>query len=286
MTERPVVRTLLGIGFVAAVSVVPLAAQGHGPVYGLSTPTLGRGGWSLDVAGMGRFFDGGRTVMLRPMLSYGVTEDLQISASLPVPLVRDGAAPGVRAFTRMPAAEDVEMMVGWRVQRRGTGVGARQETTLWLAADLPTGGLRNGLETAPGLFGSVVTGYASRSLYFWIGGAHRRALASGPDEHRAGDVTMGSLEVGYRPPSFRADYPHPDWRGFVEIVGERVGRDSENGNPRPDSGGRQLYAAFTLLGLYGSWGVAGGPSFPLYQSLNGDQPDDGIRFAVNTTFWF
>ena len=50
----------IGIGVVAAVSALPVAAQGHGPVYGLSTPTLGRGGWSLDVAGMGRFFDGGR----------------------------------------------------------------------------------------------------------------------------------------------------------------------------------------------------------------------------------
>ena len=279
-------KTLLGISLVTAASVLPLTAQGHGPVYGLSTPTLGRGGWSLDVAGMGRFFDGGRTAMLRPMLSYGVTEDVQVSASIPIPLARDAAAPGVRAFSRMPASEDVEMMVGWRVQRRATGVGARQETTLWLAVDVPTDGRRDGLETAPGLFGSVVTGYASRSVYVWLGGAYRRSLAAGPDEHRAGDVTMGSLVVGYRPPSFRADYPHSDWRAFVEVVGERVSHDTVGGIRRPDSGGRQLYAAFTVLGLYGWWGLAGGPAFPLYQSLNGDQPDDGVRLAVNATFWF
>jgi len=162
---RSSTRTLVGIGLYVVVGVVPfpasVAAQGHGPVYGLSTPTLGRGGWSLDVAGMGRFFDGGHTAMLRPMLSYGVTEDLQLSASLPVPVARDDDAPAVRAFTRMPVSQDAEMMVGWRVQRRGTGVGTRQETTLWFAVDIPTDGRRDGLETAPGLFGSVVTGYAS-----------------------------------------------------------------------------------------------------------------------------
>jgi hypothetical protein len=69
----------------------------------------------------------------------------------------------------MPASRDVEMMVGWRVQRRGTGVGARQETTVWLAADVPTESSRDGLQTAPSVFGSAVTGYASRSIYAWLG---------------------------------------------------------------------------------------------------------------------
>lgn len=277
---------LLGIALVVVAVSLPLSAQGHGPVYGLSTPTLGRGGWSVDVAGMGRFFSGGRTLMLRPMLSYGLTEDVQLSASVPLPLKSDAAAPRVRAFTRMPASEDIELMVGWRLQRRGTGVGTRQETTLWLAADIPTDDARGGLDTAPTFSGSIVTGYASRSTYLWIGGAYRRSLATGPDDHRSGDGAMGSLVVGYRPRSFRRDYPHPDWRGFIEVVAERVGSDTVLGVEQPDSGSRQLYAAFTLLGLYGSWGLAGGPAFPLFQSQNGTQPDDGIRLALNATFWF
>jgi len=145
---------------------------------------------------MGRFFDGGRTAMLRPMLSYGLTEDLQVSVSVPVPLERDSAAPGMRAFTRMPASQDLELMVGWRLQRHAVGVGARRETTLWLAADLPTDGRRAGLQTAPAFFGSVVTGYVSRSTYVWLGGAYRHSLAAGPDEDRAGALAMGSLVIG------------------------------------------------------------------------------------------
>jgi hypothetical protein len=235
---------------------------------------------------MGRFMDGDRRTMVRPMLSYGATEDLQLSVSLPLPLDTDASFSNARAFTRMPASRDVELMLGWRVQKRGTGVGSRQETTIWLAADVPTDEMRDDLETAPSLFGSAVTGYASRSLYLWIGGAYETSFAGGPEEHREGTVAMGSLVVGYRPAAFRGDYPEADWRAFVELVAETTGRDESKGVELADTGGRQLYGALTVLGLYGSWGLAGGPALPIYQALNGSQPDEGVRLVLNVTFWF
>ena len=62
-----------------------LAASGHGPVFGGATPTLGKGGWSFDQAWMGRRDrTGDDDQMLRSMVGFGITEDLQISASLPV----------------------------------------------------------------------------------------------------------------------------------------------------------------------------------------------------------
>ena len=75
-------------------------AQGHGPVFGLSTPTLAAGGWSVDVTTMGRITDGGDLVMLRPMVSYGLTEDLQVAASFPMPLYRSEGVRPVRAASR------------------------------------------------------------------------------------------------------------------------------------------------------------------------------------------
>lgn len=281
--SRRIVAALLGVvALLAAAGPVP--AQGHGPVYGLSTPTLGRGGWSLDASTMARFLEGRRTVMVRPMVSYGVTEDLQASMSVPVPVARDRSAPAVRGFMRMPATRDVELGLGWRFQRRGTGVGARRETTMWLALDQPLDETRDGLATSTGLFGSLVTGYASRAAYVWAGGAYRRSV--GNDGDRAGDIGMASLVLGYRPPRFREDYPSADWRGFVEVVAEWMGEDRDGGQVRPGSGGRQVFLAFTVLGLYGSWGIAGGPGFPLAQELNGDRPEDALRFAANVTFWW
>lgn len=264
-----------------------VAAQGHGPLYGLSTPTLGRGGWSVDSAIMGRIVEGGSAFMARPMVSYGVTEDLQVSASLPMPLHRETGLPAVRSLTRMPMTSDAQMMLGWRFHRDGVAVGARWESTAWAAFEYPTDAVRSGIETAPGLYGAVVTGYASRSWYVWAGGAYRRYMApSGPDASRQGDVSMASLVVGYRPEAFRDDYPHADWRGFLELVGEWMGRDTVRGETDEDSGGRQLFLGLTVLGLYGSWGVSGGPAIPLGQWANGAAPRERLRIAVNFTVWF
>lgn len=275
---------LVLLGAMATVVTTPTAAQGHGPIYGLSTPTLGQGGWSLDVGTMARILDGSGTLMLRPMLSYGITEDLQAFGSLPLPLARDTSASPVRGFTRMPATRDLEIGLGWRPQRAGVGVGARRETTIWVALDQPLDRSRRGVATAPGVFGSLVTGYASRTVYAWAGAAYRRYSSNGGD--RPGDVEMASLVLGYRPSFFRGDYPSPDWRGFVEVVGERVGEDMVEGRALPGTGARQLYLAVTALGLYGSWGIAGGPAFPLYQQTKWASPSERVRFAVNVTFWW
>lgn len=257
-------------------------AQGHGPIYGLSTPTLGQGGWSLDIGAMGRFGEGRRAVMTRPMLGYGVTEDVQLFASVPVPIQRAEGLPTARAFTRMSAQRDLELGVGWRPQRRGLGVGTRQETTVWLGLSQPMDDGRAGIATSPGAFGAVVTGYASRTVYAWLGGAHRRY--AGRDGDRSGDVTMGSLVLGYRPPAFRGDYPSADWRGFLELVGEWMDEDRLGGRAVPGSGGRQVFLAATVLGLYGSWGLAAGPALPLTQDVVG--AEEGLRLAVNVTFWW
>jgi len=73
--------------FVAAVLTIGFArmavASGHGPVFGLATPTNVKGGWSLDIGTAGRVGTGGSGVMPCAMLSYGITQDLQISISAP-----------------------------------------------------------------------------------------------------------------------------------------------------------------------------------------------------------
>lgn len=271
--------------------VVPLVPapghpQGHGPIYGLSTPTLGRGGWSVDAPLMGRFVDGGSSIMIRPMVSYGVTEDLQASMSFPIPLDGNEGMPPIRGLTRMPMTQDIQAMLGWRFHRDAPGVGARWESTAWLAFEYPTDDVRSDIETTSGLYGAAVTGYASRSWYVWAGGAHRRHFASSNEnESRLGATSMASLVVGYRPPAFRGDYPSADWRGFLEIVGEWTGRDTVAGRSRQDTGGRQVFLGLTVLGLYGSWGIAGGPAIPLHQSSGSDAAGERLRMAVNVTFW-
>lgn len=263
------------------------AAQGHGPAYGLSTPTLGKGGWSLDVAVMGRSVRGQAVAMTRPMVSYGVTEDLQVSVSLPMRLYVPEGVPPVHGMSRMPMSPDAELLVGWRFHRRGTAVGSRVESTAYVGFDYPTDAVRAGVRTAPGLYGALVTGYASRGWYAWAGGLYRRYMTpEGPTADHPGDIAMYSAVIGYRPPPFQHDYPRPDWRIFLEAVGEYAARDVIGGLERRDTGGHQVFVGPTLLGLYGAWGISGGPVFPVYQQLNGTQTRDDLRVIVNTTFWF
>jgi hypothetical protein len=272
-----------------AASVLPCRgnAQGHGPIFALSTPTLPKGGWSLDAGFMGQLIGEHEMVMFRPAVSYGITEDLLFSASLPVPVYTSQGMIPARVATRMPASSDVEFMLGWRFQRRELGVGSRFESTTYLAFDYPTDPMRMGLRTSPGVAGALVTGYVSRTIYAWVGGMYRRYVSPiGLASDHLGDLTMYSFVIGYRPPAFQHDYPHADWRLFVEAVGEATARDVAAGVERPASGGHRVFVGPTLLGLYGGWGVSGGVLFPAHKRLNGEQPRDKSRLALDLIFWF
>lgn len=283
------IRALVAIFLVASAVLLPSAAlgRGHGPSFALATPTLGKGAWSLDLAAMGRTVDGTTVAMVRPMLGYGVTEDLQVSASLPVPIPRREEVAPERMSTMMAGTPDTELEVAWRFHRRGTDVGTRFESTAVLGLLYPTDARRSGIETSPGVTGAVVTGYASRSVYAWAGGLVQRYLSpGGATEDRPGHLAMWSLAVGYRPRMFRKELPHADWRGFLEVVGEHRSRSVRDGVEDPDTGGTRIFVGPTLLGLYGPWGISGGPMFPVHQDLNGQQRKDGIRFMVGFTYWF
>ena len=85
--QRHIAVTLM---VVAGLLPSGIHASGHGPVFGGATPTLGKGGWSFDQVWMGRTSDGSGTndQLLRTMISFGITKDFQVSASLPIALTR------------------------------------------------------------------------------------------------------------------------------------------------------------------------------------------------------
>ena len=86
---------LLAIVAVAlfAGSVREAEASGHGPVFGAATPTLGRGGWSVDQAWTYRVGeDVAGQQMFKTMVSFGITETVQVSGSVPIAM-SDGLGP-------------------------------------------------------------------------------------------------------------------------------------------------------------------------------------------------
>jgi hypothetical protein len=262
------------------------AGNGHGPVFGGATPTLGKGGWQLDQAWMGRLGDGRNDdeQMLRTMISLGITEDLQISGSLPISLQSGIYMPRGRMMPMMSSARDLEGIVAWRFQRHAVGPGARLESTVFFGVAAPLQQYRSdGMTATPSMHVSAATGYASRVHYFWIGGGYQRSSERSGD--RPGDSVSYSVVYGYRPPALQLDYPKPDLRFFVEAVGERTDRGQHHGFEMSASGGEALLVGPTVLLLYKAYGLEGGMLFPVYQRTN-FLPPERFRFAVNFSYFF
>ena len=204
-------------------------ASGHGPVFGLATPTNPKGGFSADLTMMGRTGEGRNGAMLRGALGYGITENLKVSLSAPVVFTAEPLTPSrMSAFT--PMTGDIESLLTWRFHRKDTGVGSRVESALIGGVLIPGpqemgGALRNVESGLGGLIGGV-TGFASRSNYFWVGGSYQRYAERRGDTRP--DLLAYTVAYAYRPRSWRTDTGW-DWRIFGELTGERSGRIERSG---------------------------------------------------------
>lgn len=280
-------KTLFALLLAAALALLPkpAAASGHGPVFGLATPTNPRGGWSFDTSFMGRG-GAGFGAMFRPSLGYGVTENLKVSVAAPVVFHAEPFVPSrVSAFTSMSG--DVEGLAIWRFHRQDTGVGSRFESAAVGGVLVPGpqdgGGILKGLHSGPGALIGGVTGIASRSHYAWGGATYQRYVPS--DGDRRPDLLFYSLAYAYRPPSWRTDSGW-DWRIFGELTGERSGSIDRAGLKLPGSDSHQVFLGPTTLGVYKNYAVSAGVQFPVYRDASPLYPHERVRFAVNFACFF
>ena len=259
-------------------------ASGHGPVFGAATPVLGKGGWSFDAALMGRGTDDVIAQTVRTMIGFGVTENLQISLSLPMDIGTHPTMPAGRVMASMSSNRDLEVAGAWRVHTRPTGIGGRVETTLFAGWTIPFDGVHHGRATAPALSLAAVSGLASRTHYFWLGAGHQQFFDN--DGSRPGHLTSVSVVYGYRPPAWQLDYPKPDVRIFAEVNAERSGRERFSGIELSETGGTAIFAGPSVLALYKAYGLEAGIQFPLYRNMRVWEPRERFRFGVNFAYFF
>ncbi|MGH8131264.1 MAG: hypothetical protein ACRES3_10470 [Steroidobacteraceae bacterium] len=278
-------KRMLHMALIAATMPMAVRAEGHGPAFGLATPTLARGQWSSDTAAMRIENEMGATTQFRQLLSYGVTEDLQVNLAFPLGQGGgDAMLPVLRGASMMGATETVEASVQWRFNRTAPAIGMRRESALFVGVSEPTDEAFGDVEAGTGFNLAAVTGYASRTTYWWVGGGVQgNSLRDGV---KLGNVYYASAVFGWRPPLFRQDYPKPDWRLFIESVYEKAERHKVGGEAMRDSGGERLLAGPSVLGLYGHWGIEGGIIWPVSQSLNGTQPQEHYRAKLVFTYWY
>ncbi|HEY4490474.1 MAG TPA: hypothetical protein VI958_00690, partial [Acidobacteriota bacterium] len=261
-------------------------SSGHGPVFGLATPTNAQDGWSLDTGLMSRIGNDTGT-MFRSMLSYGITEDLQVSFSAPW-IFETAPLPPARQTAMMPGTFDTEAILAWRFHRTGADIGTRLESTAYAGFLIPSAqdikGMLGELEKSSGLYLAAATGMASRSHYIWGGIGYSRFSKSKGDQRP--DVFFYSLVWGYRPQAWRKDYPHWDWRWFVELTGEVAGKIQRDGAELSETGGHQIFLGPSVLGIYKDVAVEAGLQFPIYRDIGSLHQKEKRRYALNFSYFF
>jgi hypothetical protein len=261
----------------------PAFASGHGPVFGTATPTLGRGGCSVDQAWTFRAGDDAEhQQMLKTMLSFGITENLQLSGSVPLALGEGNLAPA-RMMGAMSSDREFEALTAYRFQRRTVGIGGRQESTFYIGGTVPFESHRNGVEVGPSVEGGISTGYASRAHYVWVGGTVQRFLARGGEQFS--NSRLVTAVYGYRPPGLRTEAGKPDLRFFVEVTAEDRSPNRVGGMD-VSTGARSVFVGPTTLLLHKAIGLEAGVLFPAYQRVDSVSVKERARIAVNLAYFF
>ena len=263
------------------------SASGHGPLFGMATPTNVKGGFSLDFGLMGRTGISDTGTMLRWMLGYGITQDLQISVSAPYMFASPSFAPA-RIGGMMSGSGDLEAIGAWRFHRQANSIGRRFESTVYGGVIAPgpqrEAGMMGQLRKAPGVYTGLSTGMASLSHYVWGGISNARFAESHGD--RRPDLLTYSFVWGYRPPALRKEYPHWDWRFFGEAVGDHASRVVRAGAPMPGTAGHQVFVGPSILGIRKNIAIEGGVQFPVYRNIGPMLARERVRFAVNVSYFF
>lgn len=256
-------------------------ADGHGPVFGLATPTNSKGEWSFDSGVFGRTNSSESQASFHELIGYGFTPHMTVSITAPVVFGNASLTP-----TRIQAGGDFDAKVAWRFQHRATKVGTRFESTAFvgLAAPGPQSGFAGIARTsnAPGTMFGAVTGMASRSHYVWIGSTFTKFYERNGD--RRPDVLDYSLVYGYRPLKWRRPPDKWDWRLFGELVGERSGRFVQGSVVVPETSAHQVFVGPTALGIYRNYTVSFGAQFPVYRDVGSLFPKERVRFAINFSY--
>jgi len=266
-----------------AILAMPLYsnAAGHGPVFGLATPTNSKGEFSFDFGVFGRSSRFGSQASMRGLVGYGFTPHVTLSLTLPAVISQTQLPP-----TRIQPGDDFESTLAWRFHHNATKVGTRFESTAFAGLVVP--GTQSGFKgvapttNTPGNMVGVVTGMASRSHYLWLGSTFTKFYEHAGD--RRPDVLDYSLVYGYRPAAWRKPPDKWDWRIFGELAGERSNRFLQANLTVPQTQAHQVFIGPSALGIYRNYTVSFGAQFPVYQSVGAQFPQERVRFAVNFSY--
>jgi opacity protein-like surface antigen len=257
-------------------------AADHGPVFSYATPVNSQGEFSFDTGIYGRYGSQGTQFSTGSGFGYGVTPHITVNAFFPVSF-GSGSLPE----TRIMSGSEWSAGASWRFLHSVTSVGKRIESTASLGVVVPgpqqDSGVLGSLHRAPGVAGTLATGFASRSQYLWAGGGYTRFAESSGD--RRPDTISWSAVYGYRPASLRRGYDQWDYRGFAELTGEHTGAVRSSGIVLPDSSSTTVWLGPSVLAIFKNVAIEGGVQGPLLRDVSESiYGRERVRFALNFSY--
>jgi hypothetical protein len=212
----------------------------------------------------------------------------------------------------MPGDPETEVLAGWRFHHSLTGIGTRNQTTLYLgtsvSTQLPPRADGPVLRRAPGFYMAAATGHISRKYYVWAGAGYERYASFDGADHLSNSL-LGSLVPGWRPSFLNHDYSAADCRFFGETTGEDAGQawlsaaawagashhgvqtplpaaNSSGIIVLPSSGGRGVYTGPSFLYTHRNVALQLGVQFAAWRDPNGIQPAERRRIVAGVSYFF
>lgn len=274
-------KSLMVLACAFALPCIALAAD-HGPVFSYATPVNSQRELSFDTGIFGRSGSLGTQLSTGSSFGYGVTPHLTVNAFLPATF-GSGSLPE----SRIVSGSEWSAGASWRFLHSVTSVGKRIESTASLGVVVPgpqqDSGVLAGLHRAPGVAGTLATGLASRSQYFWVGGGYTRFAEASED--RRPDTISWSGVYGYRPAKLRRGYDQWDYRGFAELTGEHTGNVVKSGTIQPDSSTTTVWLGPSVLAIFKDVAISGGVQAPVFRDASDSiYGREHLRFAINFSY--
>jgi len=269
-------KSLLVLACAFALPGIALAAD-HGPVFSYATPVNSQRELSFDTGIFGRNGSNGTQLSTGSGFGYGLTPHITLNLFLPAAF-GSGALPE----SRLISGSEWSAGASWRFLHSVTSVGKRIESTASLGIVVPgpqqDSGVLGSLHRAPGIAGTLATGFASRSQYLWVGGGYTR-FAETSNDRRPGTLSWSGV-YGYRPVGLRRGYDQWDYRGFAELTGEHTG-----GVILPSSSTTTVWLGPSVLAIFKNVAISGGVQAPVFRDVSDSiYGRERVRFAINFSY--
>lgn len=249
---------------------------------------------NLSVPGGGREID---VVALPVSLNYGASTNLTLAANIPwFRKELNAQTPNGSLNESTRGIGDISLLAKYRFFRADG-----YQKTLQLAAlggvQLPTGATNAKLPDGDFLPMPLQLGSGSTDPVAALSGtgiwdwrvAHvslfYKRNTTGARDYKFGDLLNYDLATNFR--VWTTPYPGPELYLGAELNGELRGKDQQNGTTFDNSGGNRIFVSPTaVFFLFRNLTFENSVQIPVYQNLNGIQPEDGIRFVVGLRFQY